>query len=111
MAGSEQRLFAAGQSGTDRFSREVSRWGEKGIVVLRHYGLYGRCGKQLRDQCRAELGRPEEPSPEVLTVEQYLEKIGHGKKLSCPICGEAMICVDRFGRARRAPRMPERKAA
>jgi predicted RNA-binding Zn-ribbon protein involved in translation (DUF1610 family) len=84
---------------------------EKGMVVVRHYGLYGRCGKQLRDQCRARLGQREEPFPEVLSVEQYLEKSGHGEKLHCPVCGERMICVDRFGRAGPALLEYRRKAA
>ena len=84
---------------------------DKGMVVLRHYGLYGRCGKTLRDQCRAQLGQGEEPSPKVLTVAQYWEKTGHGEKLCCPVCGERMICVQRFGRARPVSQKRERKAA
>jgi hypothetical protein len=84
---------------------------EKGMVVLRHYGLYGRCGKALRDRCRAELHQEGESAAKVLTVGQYLEKTGYGEKLSCRVCGERMICVDRFGRA--GPELLEyrRKAA
>jgi hypothetical protein len=84
---------------------------ERGTVVLRHYGLYGRCGKSLRDRCRAELCQGEEQSVKELTVEQYWAKTGHGEKLYCPVCGERMICVDRFGRA--GPELLEyrRKAA
>lgn len=76
---------------------------EKGMVVLRHYGLYGRCGKTWRDQCRAQLGQREEQPAQALTAEQYLEKTGHGDKLRCPVCGEPMIGVGRFGRGGSAP--------
>jgi hypothetical protein len=84
---------------------------DKGVVVLRHYGLYGRCGKTLRDQCRFQLGQRDEQSPKVMSVEQYLEKIGRGEKLSCAVCGERLICVERFGRARPVAQEHERKAA
>lgn len=84
---------------------------DKGMVVLRHYGLYGRCGKAQRDRCREQLGQREEQSAEALTVEQYLEKTGHGEKLHCPVCGERMICVERFGRAAPVSRERERRAA
>ena len=84
---------------------------DKGVVVLRHYGLYGRCGKTLRDRCRAELHQEGESTAKELTVEQYLEKTGHGEKLSCPVCGERMICVERFGPAPPAAQEYERKAA
>ena len=85
---------------------------EKAMVVLRHYGLYGRCGKKQRDHCRAQLGQWEEqPSVQGLSVEQYLEQTGHGEKLYCPVCGERMICVERVGRARPVAPEPESKAA
>jgi len=84
---------------------------QKAMVVLRHYGLYGRCGKTLRAQCRSQLGPQEEPSPTVMSVEQYLEKIGRGEKLSCAVCGERLICVERFGRGRPVAPEPESKAA
>lgn len=82
----------------------------KGMVVLRHYGLYGRCGKALREQCRAQLGQREEQTSKVVTVEQYLEKTGHGEKLHCPVCGERLMSVERFGRAGPVSER-ERKAA
>jgi hypothetical protein len=84
---------------------------DKGMVMLRHYGLYGRGGKTLREWCRDRLGQREEQSPKVLTVEGYLENTGHGGKLRCPVCGERMIRGDRFGRA--GPELSEyrRKAA
>ena len=71
---------------------------EKGMQVVRHYGLYGRCGKALRDQCRAQLGQEVEREPEVLAVAQYWQRVGHSEKLHCPVCGEPMIRVGRFGR-------------
>ena len=84
---------------------------ERGTVVLRHYGLYGRCGKSLRDRCRAELCQGEEQSVKELTVEQYWAKTGHGEKLYCPVCGERMICVGRFPRGGSAPDEEDRQAA
>lgn len=84
---------------------------EKGMVVLRHYGLCGRCAKSARAQCRAQLDQKRESSPEVLSVEQYMEKTGHGEKLSCPVCGERLICVERFGRAGPLAPQHERRAA
>lgn len=84
---------------------------DKGTVVLRHYGLYGRCGKTLRDRCREQLGQREEQTSKVLTVEQYLENTGYTEKLRCPVCGERMICVERFSRAGPVPQGHERKAA
>jgi Putative transposase/Transposase zinc-binding domain len=76
---------------------------EKGMQVVRHYGLYGRCGKALRDQGRAQLDQEVERDPEVLTVAQYWQRVGHSEKLHCPVCGEPMIRVGRFGRGVIAP--------
>lgn len=84
---------------------------DKGMVVLRHYGLYGRSAKNTRAQCRAELNQGGESSPKVLSVEQYLEKTGHGEKLRCPVCGERLICVERFSRCGPIPPEHKRKAA
>jgi hypothetical protein len=84
---------------------------EKGMQVIRHYGLYGRCGKKLRDKCRAQLGQAAEQTPGVLAVEQYWEKAGHPEKLCCAVCGERMICVGRFPRGGSPPDEQNRHAA
>ena len=84
---------------------------EKGMQVIRHYGLYGRCGQKLRDQCRAQVGQAAEQAPEVLAVEQYWEKAGRPEKLCCPVCGEPMICVGRFRRGGEVPQERHRQAA
>jgi hypothetical protein len=76
---------------------------EKGMQVIRHYGLYGRCGLELRDKCRAQLGQVAEKAPVVLAVEQYWEKAGHPEKLCCPVCGQRMISVGRFPRGAGPP--------
>lgn len=95
---------------TDFIGRVLRHVPEKGMVVLRHYGLYGRNGKRLRDYCREQLGQREEQYAEPMTVEQYLERTGHGEKLSCPVCGERFMTVERFGRAGPLPER-ERRAA
>jgi hypothetical protein len=59
---------------------------EKGMQVIRHYGLYSRCGHELRDECRTQLGQVAEKAGVVLAVEQYWEKAGHPEKLCCPVC-------------------------
>jgi hypothetical protein len=84
---------------------------EKGLQVVRHYGLYGRCSQKLRDKCRAQLGQVAEQARVVLAVEQYWEKVGHAEKLCCPVCGERMICVGRFARGGSPPQEHNRKAA
>ena len=69
---------------------------ERGMQVIRHYGLYGRHAHEMRDQCRAQLGQRPQEKPVVLDVEQCWEKAGHHEKLCCPVCGQRMICVGRF---------------
>ena len=76
---------------------------EKGMQVIRHYGLYGRCGLELRDKCRAQLGQVAEEAGVVLAVERYWEKAGHPEKLCCPVCGQRMISVGRFPRGGSPP--------
>jgi hypothetical protein len=76
---------------------------ERGMQVIRHYGLYGRCGLELRGKCRAQLGQVAEQAGVVLAVEQYWEKVGHPEKLRCPVCGERIICVGRFPRGGSPP--------
>ena len=76
---------------------------EKGMQVVRHYGLYGRCRRELRARCREQLGQAAEQAFEELAVEQYWQKAGHPEKLSCPVCGERLICLARFPRAGPVP--------
>ena len=76
---------------------------EKGMQVIRHYGLYGRCGQELRDKCRAQLGQVAEQAGVVLAVEQYWKRVGHPEKLWCPVCGQRMISVGRFPRGAGPP--------
>ena len=83
----------------------------KGMQVIRHYGLYGRCGLELRDKCRAQLGQVAEEAGVVLAVEQYWEKAGHPEKLCCPVCGQRMISVGRFPRGGSPPDDEDRQAA
>ena len=73
------------------------------MQVVRHYGLDGRHGHELREKCRAQLGQVPEQAPVVLDVEQYWEKAGHPEKLCCPVCGERMISVGRFPRGGSPP--------
>lgn len=74
-----------------------------GRQVIRYYGLYARQGQQMRERCRAQLGRVPEQAAVVLAVEQYWEKAGHPEKLCCPVCGQRMISVDRFARGGSPP--------
>ncbi len=58
---------------------------EKGMQVIRHYGLYGRCGQELRDKCRAQFGDPH-----------------HGfARIYCDACGHDYLLVN----GSRAPRL------
>jgi hypothetical protein len=84
---------------------------EKGMAVVRHYGLYGRCGQKLREKCRAQLGQRPEEKPVTLDLAGYWEKSGHPEKLCCPVCGERMICVGRFPRGGSPPHEQDRQAA
>ncbi|MFQ5853204.1 MAG: transposase [Candidatus Binatia bacterium] len=68
---------------------------EKGMQVVRHYGLYGRGGQKLREKCRSQLGQPAEEKATVLTWQSYWERVGHGDKVCCPVCGERLIYVRR----------------
>jgi hypothetical protein len=84
---------------------------EKGIQVVRHYGLYGRCGRKLRDKCRTQQGQGAEQAPVVLAVERYWEKAGHPEKLCCPVCGERLIRGGQIPRGGSPPDEENRKAA
>jgi hypothetical protein len=76
---------------------------EKGMQVIRHYGLYGRCGRKLRGQCRAQLGQLAEEKPATLHLQRYWERTGHPEKMCCPVCGQRMISVGRFPRGAGPP--------
>lgn len=76
---------------------------EKGMQVIRHYGLYGRCGLELRDKCRAQLGQLPEEKPATLDLQSYWENTGHPEKMHCPVCGQRMIFVGRFPRGAGPP--------
>jgi hypothetical protein len=84
---------------------------ERGMQVIRHYGLYGRCGRGLRQRSRAQLGQVAEEKPVTLDLAGYWEKSGHREKLCCPVCGERMICVGRFPRGGSPPDEEDRQAA
>ena len=76
---------------------------ERGMQAVRHYGLYGRCGQELRDKCRAQLGQPPEEKPTTLDLESYWEKTGHPEKMRCAVCGERLIRVGRVPRGGSPP--------
>jgi len=86
---------------------------EKGLQVVRHYGLYGRCGQKLREQCRAQLSQLAEEKPAALDLQRYWEKTGHRDKLCCPVCGERLIRGGRVPRAGAPPGLEigQRRAA
>jgi hypothetical protein len=75
------------------------------MQVIRHYGLYGRCAKELRKKCRGQLGQPQEEKERVeeLSLESYWENVGYPDKLRCPVCGELLICVDLIARGGSPP--------
>ncbi len=72
---------------------------ERGMQVVRHYGLYGRQGQELRDKCRAQLGQLPEEKLATLDLQSYWEKTGHPEKMCCPVCGERLIRVGPVPRA------------
>jgi hypothetical protein len=76
---------------------------ERGMQVIRHYGLYGRCGQELREKCRAQLGQLPEEKPTTLDVASYWEKTGHPEKMRCAVCGERLIRVGRVPRGGSPP--------
>jgi Putative transposase/Transposase zinc-binding domain len=84
---------------------------QKGMQVIRHYGLYGRCGQALRDKCRAQLGQRPEEKPVALDLAGYWGKSGHPEKLCCPVCGQRMISAGRFPRGGSPPYEQDRQAA
>jgi hypothetical protein len=92
---------------------------EKGMQVIRHAGLYGRCGQERRDKCRAQLGQLPEEKPPTLELESYWEKTGHPEKVRCPVCGERLVRVGRVPRGGAPPdeqdrlfgKAPDRQAA
>ncbi len=84
---------------------------EKGLQVVRHYGLYGRCGQKLREQCRAQLGQLPEEKPVTLDLQSYWEKTGHRDKMCCPVCGERLIRGGQVPRGGSPPDEQSRKAA
>lgn len=84
---------------------------ERGMQVIRHYGLYGRQGQELREKCRAQLGQLPEEKPTTLDVASYWEKTGHPEKMRCAVCGERLIRVGRVPRGGSPPDEENRQAA
>lgn len=84
---------------------------ERGVQVIRHYGLYGRQGRELRDRCRAQLGQLAEQEPVVLDVRTYWEKGGHPEKARCSVCGQLLIRVGRVPRGGAPPEVVYGQAA
>jgi len=84
---------------------------EKGMQVIRYYGLYGRHGQGLREKCRAQLGQPPEQGPVVLAWQAYWEKTGHPEKARCSVCGELLIRVGRVPRGGAPPEVVYGQAA
>ena len=84
---------------------------EKGMQVMRHYGLYGRQGQELREKCRAQLDQLPEEKPTTLDVASYWEKTGHPEKMRCAVCGELLIRAGRVPRGGAPPRVIYGQAA
>jgi hypothetical protein len=84
---------------------------EKGMQVIRYYGLYARQGQQMRERCRAQLGQPPEQMPVVLAWQAYWEKAGHPEKARCSVCGQLLIRVGRVPRGGAPPEVVYGQAA
>jgi hypothetical protein len=84
---------------------------ERGLQAVRSYGLYGRDGHELREQCRAQLGQAPEEPPATLAVERYWAQTGHPEKIRCPVCGKRLVRGGRLPRGEAPPDEQHRHAA
>lgn len=84
---------------------------EKGMQVIRHYGLYGRQGHKLREKCRSQLGQVAEEKPVTLDLQRYWERVGYPERLRCPVCAELLVCGGRVPRGGSPPDEQDRQAA
>ena len=66
---------------------------EPGVHAVRSYGLYAASNRALLDECRRLLGQAPAESPEYLTAEVYLERVGCAQRTRCSVCGRRLYQV------------------
>ena len=84
---------------------------EPGVHGARYYGLYATSKRDLLNRCREQLGQAPVEQPVQLSCDAYLEKLGLGRLLRCPVCDcplERFELRDLHGRS---PPIPMRQRA
>ena len=82
---------------------------EPGAHGARYYGLYASSKRDLLDRCRKHLGQAPVEEPATLTCDAYLEKLGLGRLLRCPVCNRPLERFELRDLHGRSPPIPMRQ--
>lgn len=64
---------------------------EAGHQMIRYAGIYASGKRAELAQCRAALGMGPAEAVEPLHAAAYLERLGLGERLRCPVCGRPLV--------------------
>ena len=89
------------------------------LQTVRGYGLYAGCKRGELEVARERLGQPPlATEPEPISWQALCVRLGRSEQAYCPVCGEELQLLTRFGRGRDPPwpslassRGPEHEAA
>lgn len=94
----------------DFLSRVLWHLPEPRQHVVRFAGLYASRAQANRMMARSALHQPSPPPAPGMSWQSYLQRLGHGSKSNCPICGEGLIVPPRVRRDRKSYRIRQATA-
>lgn len=84
---------------------------DPGFHVVRYAGLYAPSNRDQLAQARAQLGMEPSSEPAPLTAQDYLERVGHGERMRCSVCGQRYVQQEKIERSGRSPPLQEYRRA
>jgi hypothetical protein len=76
-----------------------------GSQMVRNYGLYASAKAEELDRARGELHQAPVVRPELVSWEEFLERLGHSHATRCPVCGAQLVRHGDFPRSKGPPRV------